>query len=114
MVQPERATELLGSIDLDPGIGHIKSNRTERFEMIPCKECMMNCAEMAPRGRTAAGQDPAKRDQILDGAKRCFLRLGFENASMNEITAEAGVSKGTIYVYFQNKEARTQRLAGTR
>ena len=65
---------------------------------------MMKCAETGPRGRTAAGQDPAKRDQILDGAKRCFLRLGFENASMNEITAEAGVSKGTIYVYFQNKE----------
>ena len=64
----------------------------------------MSCAEMAPRGRTAAGQDPAKRDQILDGAKRCFLRVGFENASMNAITAEAGVSKGTIYVYFQNKE----------
>lgn len=61
-------------------------------------------AARAPRGRAAAGQDPAKRDQILDGAKNCFLKLGFEAASMNEITAEAGVSKGTIYVYFQNKE----------
>jgi AcrR family transcriptional regulator len=61
-------------------------------------------AATAPRGRAAAGQDPAKRDQILDGAKSCFLKLGFEAASMNEITAEAGVSKGTIYVYFQNKE----------
>jgi AcrR family transcriptional regulator len=66
-----------------------------------------NGAPHAPsgqRGRAAAGQDPAKRDQILDGAKNCFLKLGFEAASMNEITAEAGVSKGTIYVYFQNKE----------
>jgi AcrR family transcriptional regulator len=61
-------------------------------------------AATAPRGRAAAGQDPAKRDQILDGAKNCFLKLGFEAASMNEITSEAGVSKGTIYVYFQNKE----------
>lgn len=57
-----------------------------------------------PKGRAAAGQDPVKRDQILDGAKNCFLKLGFEAASMNEITAEAGVSKGTIYVYFQNKD----------
>lgn len=58
----------------------------------------------AVRGRAAAGQDPGKREQILDGARRCFLRLGFEGSSMNEITAEAGVSKGTIYVYFESKE----------
>lgn len=58
----------------------------------------------APRGRTPAGQDPVKRDQILDGAKSCFLKVGFEAASMNAITSEAGVSKGTIYVYFENKE----------
>ena len=63
-----------------------------------------NPAAGALRGRAAAGQDPAKRDQILDGAKRCFMRVGFEATSMNEITKEAGVSKGTIYVYFQNKE----------
>ena len=55
------------------------------------------------RGRRAAGQDPAKRAQILDGAKRCFLSLGFEASSMNEITTEAGVSKGTLYVYFEDK-----------
>jgi AcrR family transcriptional regulator len=30
--------------------------------------------------------------------------MGFDAASMNDITREAGVSKGTIYVYFQNKE----------
>jgi AcrR family transcriptional regulator len=54
--------------------------------------------------RPAAGQDPAKREKILDGAKRCFFDLGFEAASMNEITSEAGVSKGTLYVYFQDKE----------
>lgn len=55
-------------------------------------------------GRRAAGEDPAKRQQILDGAKRVFVKLGFDAASMNDITREAGVSKGTIYVYFQNKE----------
>jgi len=64
----------------------------------------MEHAQTSLRGRAAAGQDPDKRNQILDGARRCFLRVGFEASSMNEITAEAGVSKGTIYVYFQNKE----------
>lgn len=60
--------------------------------------------------RKAAGQDPAKRAQILAGAKRCFMRLGYEAASMNEITAEAGVSKGTIYVYFADKQALFRAL----
>lgn len=55
-------------------------------------------------GRMAAGQDPVKRQQILDGANRVFSQMGFDAASMNDITREAGVSKGTIYVYFSNKE----------
>src|SRR5690349_16872873 len=56
------------------------------------------------RGRPAAGQDPAKREQILEGARRVFIEMGFDAASMNDITRAAGVSKGTIYVYFANKE----------
>lgn len=55
-------------------------------------------------GRFAAGEDPAKREQILEGARRVFMRVGFDAASMNDVTREAGVSKGTIYVYFANKE----------
>jgi AcrR family transcriptional regulator len=55
-------------------------------------------------GRWAAGEDPAKRQQILEGAKRVFLKMGFDAASMNDVTREAGVSKGTLYVYFDNKE----------
>ncbi|MCM2475787.1 TetR/AcrR family transcriptional regulator [Rhizobium sp. CG5] len=60
------------------------------------------CAPIS--GRFAAGADPVKREQILDGAKRVFMKLGFDAASMNDVTREAGVSKGTIYVYFQSKE----------
>ncbi|MDO9415281.1 TetR/AcrR family transcriptional regulator [Pararhizobium sp.] len=60
--------------------------------------------DCGPAGRPAAGADPQKRDQILDGAKKVFMQKGFDAASMNDITREAGVSKGTIYVYFQNKE----------
>src|SRR5690606_26724115 len=58
----------------------------------------------ARRGRPAAGQDPAKRAQILAGAERVFNSMGFDAASMNDITREAGVSKATIYVYFSGKE----------
>jgi AcrR family transcriptional regulator len=59
---------------------------------------------LSANGRRVAGQDPAKRQQIIEAAKVCFMRDGFEATSMNDITAEAGVSKGTIYVYFADKE----------
>ena len=63
----------------------------------------LEVAHTAPN-RRVAGQDPVKRQQILDGAKQVFLSVGFDAASMNDITREAGVSKGTIYVYFGGKE----------
>ena len=62
------------------------------------------------RGRPAAGRDPAKRQQIIDGARRVFIEMGFDAASMNDITKAAGVSKGTIYVYFANKEELFEAL----
>lgn len=49
-------------------------------------------------------QDSAKRRQIMQGARLVFLKQGFEGASMNDIAKAAGVSKGTLYVYFQDKE----------
>jgi AcrR family transcriptional regulator len=45
----------------------------------------------------------AKRRQILDGARKVFMELGFDGASMGEIARSAGVSKGTLYVYFTDK-----------
>ena len=48
--------------------------------------------------------DTAKRQQILDGARRCFLAQGFDGASMNDIVLAAGVSKATVYAYFPSKE----------
>lgn len=61
-------------------------------------------------GRSAAGEDPVKRQKILDGARRVFSSLGFDAASMNDITREAGVSKSTLYVYFRSKEELFQAL----
>lgn len=52
----------------------------------------------------APGQDPKKRRQILEGARKVFHANGFDAASMNDIARVAGVSKGTLYVYFENKE----------
>ena len=48
-------------------------------------------------------EDSSKRRQILEGARKVFLNLGFDGASMGEIARAAGVSKGTLYVYFADK-----------
>jgi AcrR family transcriptional regulator len=50
-------------------------------------------------------EDSAKRHQIMDGARRVFMDLGFDGASMNEIARAASVSKGTLYVYFTDKNS---------
>jgi AcrR family transcriptional regulator len=48
--------------------------------------------------------DSAKRRQIVEGARTVFLAHGFDAASMGEIAKAAGVSKGTLYVYFKDKD----------
>jgi AcrR family transcriptional regulator len=50
-------------------------------------------------------EDGSKRRQILEGARRVFMNYGFDGASMGEIAKAAGVSKGTLYVYFTDKNA---------
>src|SRR5690348_9071167 len=53
----------------------------------------------------SADPDSTKRRQIIDGAMAVFLEKGYDAASMGEIARSAGVSKGTLYVYFQDKDA---------
>jgi AcrR family transcriptional regulator len=55
--------------------------------------------------RLVGEADSAKRRQIIDGARKVFMDLGFDGASMGEIARAAGVSKGTLYVYFADKNA---------
>jgi AcrR family transcriptional regulator len=49
-------------------------------------------------------QQSDRRNEILDAARRCFVRSGFDGASMQEICAEAGMSPGNLYRYFASKE----------
>jgi AcrR family transcriptional regulator len=53
--------------------------------------------------RLVADEDSSKRRQILEGARKVFMDLGFDGGSMGEIARAAGVSKGTLYVYFADK-----------
>jgi AcrR family transcriptional regulator len=56
-----------------------------------------------PSLRLVGDEDSSKRRQILDGARKVFMDMGFDGASMGEIARSAGVSKGTLYVYFADK-----------
>src|SRR3954464_6650405 len=46
----------------------------------------------------------ARREAILDVAEAVFLEQGFAAASMSEIAARLGGSKGTLYNYFKSKD----------
>src|ERR1019366_6213140 len=45
-----------------------------------------------------------RRTEIVDAARSVFARKGFERGIMDEIAKEAGIAKGTIYLYFRSKE----------
>lgn len=63
-----------------------------------------------PKAAAVPAEESRKQRQILDGARRVFLAQGFDGASMGEIAKAAGVSKGTLYVYFDSKEALFEAL----
>ncbi len=61
---------------------------------------------MPPRPDVSA----ERKNQILEAALRVFARRGFHKARMDDIAAEARLSKGALYWYFQGKDAILQAL----
>jgi len=60
----------------------------------------------AARKRGAgAGKGEETRERILNAALDLFRRRGFDQTTMREIAAEAGMSLGSAYYYFESKEA---------
>lgn len=46
-----------------------------------------------------------RRESIIDAAEEIILERGFDAATMDEIAERSEVSKGTLYLYFENKTA---------
>lgn len=53
----------------------------------------------------------ARREHILNAARRCFLRDGFHATSMQDLFAEAGLSSGAVYRYFAGKDEMVLAIA---
>jgi len=53
----------------------------------------------------------ARAPEILEAALACFADRGFAATRMDDIAAHAGITKGTIYLYFESKEAVFKALA---
>jgi len=63
--------------------------------------------ERAPRERSG------RREAILDAALEEFAARGFALARLDDVARRAGVAKGTIYLYFRDKETLFQELVRT-
>jgi len=55
----------------------------------------------------------ARREEILEAARRVFAARGFRGTTIADVAEEAGTALGTIYLYFPSKEAVFGALEGT-
>jgi AcrR family transcriptional regulator len=51
-----------------------------------------------------------RRNEILDAARKVFARKGFSEGVVDDIATEAGIAKGTIYLYFTSKKSTFKSL----
>ncbi len=63
----------------------------------------MNTSEKKPQPRWARRKD-ARPEEIIAAALELFVERGFAATRLDDVAAHAGVSKGTLYLYFENKE----------
>ena len=61
--------------------------------------------------RVSAQHLAARRQQILDAARFCFLRNGFHATSMQDVIRQANLSVGAVYRYFPSKNELITALA---
>jgi AcrR family transcriptional regulator len=70
-------------------------------------------AAPAPAGNARAARQAERRDAILAAALEEFAVAGFAATRLDDVARRAGVAKGTIYLYFRDKESLFQELVRT-
>jgi AcrR family transcriptional regulator len=76
------------------------------FLILVCGSCQerMFLFILSTMPRVSQEHLEARRQQILDAARRCFIRKGFHGTSMQDVLREADLSAGAVYRYFRSKE----------
>ena len=88
------------------------ANRTAPATKAPRKGKAVRGADVTRR-ETASGRrarSAARREAILSAALEEFSACGFEATRLDDVAKRAGVAKGTIYLYFRDKESLFQEL----
>lgn len=67
--------------------------------------------EIGAEAQRSAPKRGRKYDQVLAGARQCFLEAGFEGVGVDAIAKAAGVSKATLYSYFPDKRILFMEVA---
>jgi len=89
-----------------PRSGRIRSRRRRR----PVRA---HRGSPALRNEVRKARSAARREAVLSAALDEFSLRGFEAARLDDVARRAGVAKGTIYLYFRDKESLFQELIRT-
>src|SRR3974377_1411160 len=89
-----------------PRSGRIRSRRRRR----PVRA---HRGSPALRNEVRKARSAARREAVLSAALDEFSSRGFEAARLDDVARRAGVAKGTIYLYFRDKESLFQEMIRT-
>ena len=105
---PRRREERVATVPAQPSRAkpsRVRPSRAKRSQAKPSQ------AGAGARGPPKRKVDAAvRRAAILDAALTVFAERGYEAARLEDVAAKAGVAKGTLYLYFKDKEALFEAL----
>jgi AcrR family transcriptional regulator len=80
------------------------TDRSVRLRTAEAKEARAPRASHGPALSVAPSPAKQKTEAILDAARAVFSRHGFDATTVDAVAAEAGIAKGTVYLYFKSKD----------
>ena len=81
----------------------MRSERSRRLYLLT--DWSVSYCESMKQEKKFSRRADARPDELLDAAMKVFAEKGFAGAKMDDIARVAGVSKGTVYLYFPSKDA---------
>jgi AcrR family transcriptional regulator len=86
-------------------IGSVRGRRTPTASKATVSEALGTGAESAPSEPRWHRRKEARPSELIDAALEVFVERGYAATRLEDVARRAGVTKGTMYLYFENKEA---------